>query len=67
MVCRRKLDIRYCTLGIHEFTMINAIKNQATFAEICEFLSHTIPEDEVANYLVKELYAWFQEEVFALN
>ena len=67
MVWRRKLDIRYCTLGVQELTMLNAIKEQATFTEICELLSHVMPEEDVANYLVKELYAWLQEEVFALN
>lgn len=44
--------------------MLNAIKQEASFIEICELLSHEMPEGKVADYLVNELHAWLQEQLF---
>lgn len=65
-IWRRNLDVRYCAVGHLEFIMLDAIKNHATFIEICGKLSEQMPEDEVATYLVKELHEWLQEHVFSV-
>ncbi|WP_454781113.1 HvfC/BufC family peptide modification chaperone [Legionella sp. WA2022007384] len=64
MVWRRQLDVRYRTLEPLELTMLNAIIQGSSFVNICEILSHHLPEDEVASYLVSELHAWIQEHCF---
>ncbi len=64
MIWRRQLEVRYCKLESSELTMLNAIIQEASFMNICEILSHQMPEDEVASYLVKELHAWIQENCF---
>ncbi|WP_412757745.1 putative DNA-binding domain-containing protein [Legionella bozemanae] len=61
MVWRRQLEVRYRKLEYPERTMLNAIIQEASFMDICEMLSHRLPEDEVARYLVRELHAWIQE------
>lgn len=61
MVWRRQLEVRYRKLDYSERTMLNAIIQKASFMDICEILSHRMPENEVAPYLVKELHAWIQE------
>lgn len=64
LVWRRQLEVRYCKLDPLELTMLHAIKQQSSFIEICDMLSHKMPEADVADYLVKELYAWLNEELF---
>ncbi|MBA2652647.1 MAG: putative DNA-binding domain-containing protein [Tatlockia sp.] len=64
LIWRRQVDIRYCKLNPVEFTLINAIQSGANFLEICEHLSHKMPEDKVPTFLVQELYAWLEEQVF---
>ncbi|MCE0724377.1 MULTISPECIES: DNA-binding domain-containing protein [Legionella] len=67
MVWRRQLEVRYCKLEYAELTMLNAIIQKASFMDICEMLSHQMPEDQVAPYLVKELHAWIQENCLISN
>lgn len=62
MVWRRQQQIRYYVLNSLELNMLQAMKNNASFIEICEQLSTEMKDDEVANYLVKKLYVWLQEE-----
>ena len=64
LVWRRQLEIRYSKLDPLELTMLNGIKCQKSFIEICEILRNVMPEGEVANYVAKELYAWLQEQLF---
>lgn len=61
MIWRHQLEVRYRKLEYSELTMLNAIIQEASFINICEMLSHQMPEDEVASYLVRELHAWIQE------
>lgn len=61
---RRQQDVRYCVLGNLEHTLLHAVKKQLSFADICALLSKELPEEQVATYLVKELYAWLTEELF---
>jgi hypothetical protein len=64
MIWRRQRDVRYRKLDDLEESMLSAINQGASFMEICESLSNKMPEEDVAIYLVKELHAWLQEEVF---
>jgi hypothetical protein len=65
LVWRRQLEVRYRKLERLELIMLSAIKRQVSFMELCELLSHEMPEDEVASYIVKELSAWLQEQLFS--
>lgn len=64
LLWRLEQSTSYCALNTLEHLLLNAIKSQATFTELCEKLSQQMPEDEVAGYLVKELYAWLHEKLF---
>lgn len=66
MVWRRQREVRYRRLDHLELIMLNAINQQASFKEICDYLGNEMPEDKVAPYLVKELYAWLQEQLFVI-
>lgn len=63
MVWRRHLQIRYYELDNLELVMLEAIKNNASFIEICEHLVHYMNEEDVPAYLVQKLYVWLHEEV----
>ncbi|KTC93127.1 MULTISPECIES: DNA-binding domain-containing protein [Legionella] len=67
LVWRRQLEVRYCKLDHLEQNLLQAIKSQATFMEICEQLSHKMPEAEVATYIVKKLHSWLNEQIFVQN
>ena len=63
MVWRRQLQVRYYPLDSLELNMLQAIKNNASFIEICDHLSHLMNDEDVATYLVKKLYFWLNEQV----
>ncbi len=63
MVWRRQLQVRYYLFDNLELDMLQAIKNNASFIEICDHLSHSMKDEDVATYLVKKLYIWLNEEV----
>ncbi len=63
MVWRRQLQIRYYELDNLELTMLEAIKNNASFMELCDYLSHEMNEENVASYLVRKLYVWLHEQL----
>lgn len=67
LIWRRQLEVLYRKLESPELTMLNAIKQGAPFIDICERLSHQMPEDEVASYLVRELNKWIQENCLINN
>jgi hypothetical protein len=64
LVWRNQLEIRYTKLNSLELTMLNAIKRQESFLEICEMLSKAIAYEEVAPYIVKELHTWLLAKLF---
>ncbi|ERH41400.1 hypothetical protein N751_17150 [Legionella pneumophila str. Leg01/11] len=67
LVWRHQLEIRHTKLNFLELTMLNAIKRQESFIEICETLRQEIAdEEEVASYIVKELYTWLQAKLFVI-
>lgn len=65
LVWRRQLEVCYHTLDYLEQALLQAIKSQATFIELCEQLSHKMPEAEVATYIVQKLHSWLNEQLFA--
>lgn len=64
LIWRRQLEVLYRELDFPELTMLNAIKQEVPFMDICERLSHQMSEDEVASYLVRKLHEWIQENCF---
>lgn len=67
LIWRRQLDVLYRKLESPELTMLNAIMQEAPFMDICEILSHQMPEDKVATYAVRELHAWIQQNCLINN
>ncbi|CEG58313.1 HvfC/BufC family peptide modification chaperone [Legionella fallonii] len=66
LVWRHQLEIRYTKLNSLELTMLNAIKRQESFIEICEALRKKIADEEVASYIVKELHSWLRAKLFVI-
>lgn len=64
LVWRRQLEVRYHKLEHLEQIILQAIKSQATFMEICEQLCHKMPEEEVATYIIQRLHSWLNEQWF---
>jgi hypothetical protein len=63
-IWRRGLDVSHCILEDKELIILQAIQQNASFAELCERLTDVMAEEEVAPYVVQELYAWLQEHIF---
>lgn len=64
LIWRRQLEVHSYKLDHLEQTLLQAIQSQATFMELCEQLSHKIPETEVASYIVQKLHSWLNDHLF---
>ncbi len=63
MVWRKQRQVRYYPLDSLELNMLQAIKNNASFIEICDHLSDSMKDEDVATYLVKKLYFLLNEHM----
>lgn len=65
MVWRLDLQSYYESLTPEQLWMLNSIKQQKTFAELCEGLCQWLPEEEVAGYAAGSLGNWLQKGIFS--
>jgi hypothetical protein len=61
MVWRKELQPYYCPLTQEEARVFETIQKGFTFAEICQELLQSMPEEEVAAYVVNLLLRWLND------
>ncbi len=62
-VYRKGLQIFYVEISAQEKQVLESIQQQKTFGKICESLSETLSEEEVANYLIQQIVRWLDDEL----
>lgn len=65
LIWRQNIDVRYKALDEKECFIIQKMKAQATFEEICEGLMQWLPEQEAVQYIVRFLQIWLPEQIFS--
>lgn len=63
IIWRKDIIIQYCELSAAQTNMLQAIKQNQTFAEICDGLCEDMPEEEAANFAAQQLAGWLQTKL----
>lgn len=62
-VYRKGQQVYYVELSSQERRVLEDIHTKKTFGEICERLSASLSEEEVANYMIQQILRWLDDEL----
>jgi hypothetical protein len=65
VVWRKGIMPYYLPLSSEEARLLQGIANGCSFEELCQGLCESLPEDQVASYIVQRLLRWLNEEMLS--
>lgn len=66
LVWRKGLNTRFQSMSDIQIMLYHCIFNTMNFADICEQLCSTYPQDQVPTILVQHVQLWIEQEILAL-